>query len=577
MRLSTLFGRTQRENPSDAQMVSHQLSIRAGLIRQVAQGIYAYLPLGWRTLRKIEGIVRQEMDAIGGQELSLPIVQPAELWQASGRYDAPSPGPALLRFKDRSGHDLVLAMTHEEAVTDLARQLIHSYRQLPLLVYQIQCKFRDEPRSRGGLVRVREFIMKDAYSFAPDQASLDLIYAQVFQAYLKTLARCGLQTLPVQAASGMMGGSASHEFMVVNERGEDSLILCPNCGYAANAEAATLAKGKEVAPSDAFPERVYTPGAKTIEGVARLLGVETRDTLKAVFYSAPEGSIILALIRGDLEVNEAKLANVLGGTRLEPASEEALNTGGIVAGYASPVGVSCVRVIADDSIHTASAFVAGANEPDYHLRNVAYPRDFRVDIIADIALARDGDPCSSCGFPLTAARGIEVGHVFKLGTKYSQALGAAYLDQDGTGTPLVMGSYGLGLGRLLACVIEQHHDDKGIVWPVDVAPFQVHLVSLGDPASDVGASAEALYGRLRSGGYEVLYDDRDERAGIKFNDADLIGIPVRLTVSRRTLEERGVEIKARWEAARRLVADDELESAIDQTLSTAPRMASGAA
>ena len=568
MRFSKMFGRTIREIPSDAELISHQLSIRAGLIRQLAAGIYSYLPLGWRVIRKIEQIMREEMDAVDGQELSMPVVQPAEIWRITGRYDAPAPGPALLRFKDRTGHDMVLAMTHEEAVTDLARQELNSYRQLPVMVYQIQTKFRDEPRPRGGLVRVREFIMKDGYSFHPDQESLDAYYPRIYQAYLNIFRRCGVETVPVEADTGIMGGSASHEFMVLSEAGEDTLVLCPECKYAANAEKAEFAKGEGPQGPPLPLERVPTPGTTTIEAVARLIGVGTRQTLKAVFYSTPEGQVIFAVIRGDLDVNPAKLSNVLGGVELHISTEEELKAAGIVAGYASPVGLSGMRVIADDSVTRAHNLVAGANEPGYHLKNVNYPRDFQAERVADIALARSGDPCPRCGRPLTASRGIELGHVFKLGTKYSAAVGATYLDRDGVARPMVMGCYGIGAGRLLACIIEQHHDDKGIIWPPSVAPFQVHIVSLAGNDVRVVQAADALYERLLGAGYEVLYDDRQESAGVKFNDADLIGIPVRLTVSRRTVESQTVELKPRWSEEKRLVPEAELEAAIKETLAS---------
>jgi prolyl-tRNA synthetase len=572
MRFSKLFGRTLREPPSDAELISHQLSVRAGLIRQLAAGIYSYMPLGWRVLRKIEQIMREEMNAVDGQEVLMPVVHPADIWRASGRYDAPAPGPTLLRFKDRTGHDMVLAMTHEEVITDLARQEIQSYRQLPCMVYHIQTKFRDEPRSRGGLVRVREFIMKDAYSFHADQESLDAYYPRIYQAYVNIFRRCGVKTVSVEAASGIMGGSASHEFMVVSEAGEDTLVFCPQCDYAANAERAEFVKGLANQAPLAELERVPTPGTTSIEAVARLLGVETRQTLKAVFYSTAEGEVIFALIRGDLEVNEIKLSNALGGVELHPSTEEELRAAGIVAGYASPIGVSGVRVIADDSITSGANFVAGANQPGYHLKNVNYPRDFKVDQLLDIALAREGDICVRCGAPLKLERGIEAGHVFKLGVKYSEAMGATFLDRDGRARPLIMGCYGIGTGRLLSCVIEQHHDDKGIIWPVSMAPFLVHIVSLGTNDPAVVEAAEALYRELCEAGYDTLYDDRQESAGVKFNDADLIGIPVRLTVSRRTIQSQSVELKARWENQVRLTPRADLRREIDETLASAPSM-----
>jgi prolyl-tRNA synthetase len=570
MRFATMFGRTMRETPSDAELISHQLCIRAGLIRQLSAGIYTYLPMGWRVLKKITQIMREEMDAVDGQEMSMPVVNPAEIWRATGRYDAPAPGAALLRFQDRTKHDMVLAMTHEEAVTEHAKMEINSYRQLPMMVYHIQTKFRDEPRARGGLIRVREFIMKDGYSFHADVASLDAYYPRIYQAYLNMFRRCGVETIPVEADTGIMGGSASHEFMVPSPLGEDTLIVCPQCHHAANAEKATIVKG-EAAREGLMPlERVATPGTTTIEAVAQFLGVTTRQTLKAVFFTTAEGEVIFAILRGDLDVNEIKLSNTLGGTELHASTPEELQIAGIVAGYASPIGVRGVRVIADDSIQSGTNFVAGANEAGYHLRNVNYPRDFQVAKVADIALAREGDTCTHCGAPLQATRGIEAGHVFKLGTKYSAAVGATFLDRDGVAKPLIMGCYGIGAGRLLACIIEQHHDEKGILWPVSVAPFQVHLVSLGTNIPPVVAASDALYQRLIALGYEVLYDDREESAGVKFNDADLIGAPVRLTMSKRTVESQGVEIKARWEAKPRLVPLADLESALRETLASAP-------
>lgn len=569
MRISKLFARTLRETPSEAEMVSHRLLLRAGLVRQLAAGIYSYLPLGWRAIRKIEQILREEMQSVDAQEILMPVAQPAELWRESGRYDAPAPGPALLRFVDRGAHEMVLAMTHEEAVTDLARQLIHSYRQLPTVVFQIQTKFRDEPRSRGGLVRVREFVMKDAYSLHADPADLDAYYPRMYGAYERVFRRCGVDVIAVEADPGFMGGSDSHEFVALNEAGEDSIAFCPACNYAANAEAAGIDKGEAVREAERPLERVATPNTTTIEAVARFLGVPEAQTLKAVFYTTQEAEVVFAIIRGDLDVNEVKLSNALGGVELRPSTDEELRERGIVAGYASPVGLDGVRVLADDSILTGTNFVAGANEPGYHLRNVNHPRDVRPDLIQDIALAREGDRCPRCGQPLQVRRGIELGHVFKLGTKYSVAMGADFLDRDGAAKPLVMGCYGIGTGRLLACVLEQHHDERGIVWPVTIAPFHVHIVSVGTNDARVVEAAEALYERLLAAGREVIYDDRDESAGVKFNDADLMGIPVRVTVSKRTIASESFEVKARWEEERRMVPDAELERAIDELLAGA--------
>lgn len=551
MRLSKLFGRTLREVPAEATMVSHQLLLRAGMIRPLAAGIYSYLPLGWRALKKIEGIMRQEMDSIGGQEIRLPSVHPAELWQATGRYK--EAGPVMARFRDRTGRELVLGITHEEVVTDLARREIDSYRQLPFMVYQIQTKFRDEPRSRGGLIRVREFTMKDAYSFHTNEEDLDDYYPQVYQAYLNIFRRCGLEPLVVEAAPGLMGGSASHEFMLPNEAGEDTLVLCQACGWAANAEGAVAVR-QEVAGQKERPlEEVATPGMMTIQEVADYLGVPTRETLKAIFYISL-GQLILVIIRGDLEVNEAKLASLLQASELRLATEEEVKGAGIVAGYASPLGLKGkVKIVADRSIREGSNFVARANKEGFHLKDVNYPSDFEVDLLADIAMVREGDLCPGCRKPLRLTRGVELGHIFKLGTKYSEALGATFLDKDGQKKPLVMGCYGMGTGRLLGAVIEESHDEEGIIWPPEIAPYQIHLVALDIGQAEVSEAAEGLYGALLARGYEVLYDDREESPGVKFNDADLIGLPLRLTVSRRTLEVGGVEVKRRDEESSRVL------------------------
>ncbi|MGQ9494452.1 MAG: proline--tRNA ligase [Anaerolineae bacterium] len=560
MRLSKLFGRTLREVPAEAELISHQLSLRAGLIRPLATGIYSYLPLGWRVRRKIERIMREEMDAIGGQELCMPVVNPAEIWRATGRYDAPAPGPALVRFRDRTNHDMVLAMTHEEVVADLLRREITSYRQLPLMIYHIQTKFRDEVRARGGLIRAREFTMKDAYSCHPDFTSLDEFYPQMYQAYVNIFRRCGIRALPVVADSGAMGGAISHEFLVPSAAGEDTLVLCTHCGYAANAEKATFAKPTGISEAERPLEEISTPDCKRIAKVAAFVGVPTQQTLKALFYTTESGEIVMALIRGDLEANLVKLANALGGAELRLSTEAELRAAGFVPGYASPVGLSGFRVIADDSITLGSNFVAGANKEGYHLRNVNYPRDFTVTSVTDIALARTGDRCVQCGSALETIKGIEVGHLFKLGTRYSEALGAMYLDKDGQERPIVMGSYGIDTGRLMAAMIEENHDEHGIVWPDSVAPYQLHLVSLGTTQPEAHAAAEQLYHHLLEAGYEVLYDDRNESAGVKFNDADLIGIPWRITVSRKTLAQESIELKRRSESTVRLVPLAELDA-----------------
>ncbi len=561
MRMSQLFGTTLREKPAEAEMPSHQLLLRAGMIRPLASGIYSYLPLGWRVLRKIEAIMRQELEAIGGQDMMMPVVQPAELWQATGRWQ--SIGPDMGRLRDRAGRDLVLAMTHEEVVAALARSEIQSYRQLPRLVFHIQTKFRDEPRPRGGLVRVREFTMKDAYSLDADSAGLDAAYQKMRQAYENIFCRCGIETLAVQADVGQMGGSASQEFMVLNEHGEDTLILCPACGYAANVERATFAKPEVPRPPAGEVQEMATPGCQTIADVAAFVGVPTHQTLKAVFYVTVDGEFLFVVIRGDLDVNETRLRNVLGGVAFGPATEAEIRAVGAVPGYASPRGLTDVRVIADDSVHLGGNFCAGANKEGYHLLNVNYPRDFEAETVADIALARAGDACHACDAALTQARGIEVGHLFKLGTRYSEALGATYLDASGQPRPIVMGSYGIGTGRLMATVVEQHHDQHGIVWPAEIAPYHAHLVNLGrDADEETTQAAEALYEDLLAQGFEVLYDDRDERAGVKFNDADLIGVPLRVTVSRRSLAQGGVEVKPRHVGERTVVPLAELTGEI---------------
>ncbi len=550
MRYSKLFGKTLRQAPAEAESLSHKLLLRAGMIAQIAAGIYSYLPLGWRVLRKIEQIIREEMDKAGGQELMLPVLQPFELWQQSGRYV--SFGQSLFTLIDRKEHKLALGPTHEEVISKLVHHYVQSYRDLPLLLYQIQTKFRDEPRPRGGLVRVREFIMKDLYSFDLDEAGLDESYKNMSQAYRNIYTRLGLPALVVEADSGAIGGKESHEFMVITETGEDEVIYCPECGYAANVEKAQFAKAtiKNVIASEAkqsLPlEELATPGCKTIEEVASFIGVPANQTLKAVFYSA-DGEFIFVVIRGDLEVNETKLRNTLKCSGLRLAREGEVSEAGMVAGFASPIGLKDVKVVADDSITLSSNFIVGANKPAYHFKNANYPRDFRVDLIADIALARAGDNCPKCGNELSSARSIEVGHIFKLGTFISEKMEAFFLDRNSVSKPIVMGCYGIGLGRLLAAIVEQSHDDKGIIWPISVAPYQAYLCPLYLDSPEVAATAEEVYQSLEKEGVEVLFDDRDESPGVKFNDADLLGMPLRLTLSPRTLKSQSIEAKWRTE------------------------------
>jgi len=577
MRFSKLFGKTLRQAPAEAESVSHQLLLRAGMIAQEAAGIYSYLPMGWRVLKKIENVIREEMDKAGGQELMLPVLQPFELWQQSGRYV--SFGKSLFTLTDRKEHTLALGPTHEEVIADLVHRYVQSYRELPLLLYQIQVKLRDEPRPRGGLLRVREFIMKDLYSFDADEAGLDESYQRMSQAYTNIYARLGLPTLVVEADSGAIGGKDSHEFMVITDTGEDEVIYCSSCGYAANAEKAQFVKtGEPAIPVSRSPEssegeaknllpleEIATPEAETIAEVAGFVGVPTNQTLKAVFYFA-DGKFIFVTIRGDLEVNETKLRNTLKCSELRLATEGEVNEAGLVAGFASPIGIKGVRVVADDSITSGFNFIVGANKPGYHFRNANYPRDFHVDLIADIALARPGDSCSRCGGELSSARGIEVGHVFKLGTFISERFGASFLDNDGTSRPIVMGCYGIGLGRLLAAIVEQSHDDKGIIWPLSVAPYQVYLCPLHLDKSAVLPTVEKIYQELQKEGIEVLFDDRDDSPGVKFNDADLLGIPLRLTLSPRTLQSQSVEAKWRTEKETQLLSVENVAAEVNRLL-----------
>ena len=508
------------------------------------------------------------MDKAGGQELMLPVLQPFELWQQSGR-DV-SFGKSLFTLTDRKEHTLALGPTHEEVITDLVHRYVQSYRELPLLLYQIQTKLRDEPRPRGGLLRVREFIMKDLYSFDADEAGLDESYQKMCQAYKNIYARLGLPALMIEADSGAIGGKDSHEFMVLTEDGEDEVIHCSSCGYAANAEKAQFVKtDKTTVPSKAknlLPlEEIATPEAKTIEEVADFVGVPTSQTLKSVFYSA-DGEFIFVIIRGDLEVNETKLRNALKCSELRLATEGEVNEAGLVAGFASSIGVKGIKVVADDSITSGSSFIVGANKLGYHFRNANYPRDFQVDLIADIALARSGDSCPRCQGKLSSARGIEVGHVFKLGTLISEKFGAFFLDNDGKSRPIIMGCYGIGLGRLLAAIVEQSHDGKGIIWPLSLAPYQVYLcpIQLDKPA--IATTAEKIYQELQKEGIEVLFDDRDDSPGVKFNDADLLGIPLRLTLSPRTLQSQSVEAKWRTEKETQLLPLDNLAAQVKKLL-----------
>ncbi len=564
MRMSQLFGLTLRDAPAEAEIPSHQLLVRAGFIRQLASGIFTAMPLARRTLDKIENILRQEMNAIGGQEMTMPVVHPAELWQETERWY--QIGTEMGRFKDKNDRDMVLAMTHEEVVGDLVRREVQSYRHLPRVIYHIQTKWRDDPRPRAGLIRVREFTMKDSYSLDADWEGLDVQYRAHYQAYFNIFQRCGLPVIAVKSDVGMMGGKLAHEYMYLTPVGEDTLLLCDSCGYAANRQIARFKK-PAAQPEDPLPtENVATPEIKTIQALAEYLDIPESRTAKAVFMVAdiPEGEVsrekfVFAVVRGDMELNETKLANAIQAKGLRPATEDEIRAVGAVPGYASPVGLVNTLVVVDDQIPTAPNLVAGANLDGFHMRNVNYGRDYKAQLVTDITAAQDGDACPECGEQLRTVRGVEVGNIFKLGTRYSEALGAYFLDADGEKKPVIMGSYGIGSGRLMACIAEEHHDDYGLIWPVTVAPYQVHLVVLaGRGSTDTRETAEMLYTLLQQNDIEVLYDDRDESPGVKFNDADLIGIPIRLTVSERALKQGGIEFKRRSVTERSIVPHEEV-------------------
>jgi prolyl-tRNA synthetase len=497
----------------------------------------------------------------------MPVVQPADIWKETGRwYEI---GAEMGRFKDRNGREMALAMTHEEAVAYLTRNLVQSYKQLPRLVYHIQTKWRDDPRPRAGLIRVREFTMKDSYSLDASWEGLDQQYQAHYDAYFRIYRRCGVPVAAVQSDTGMMGGKTAHEFMYLSPIGEDTLIICPDCGYIANRQVAVFEKQPARTESMLPVEKVATPGVSTIEALADFLGIEKSQTAKAVFLMGSflkgesfEDRLVFAVIRGDMDVNETKLANVIKAAALRPATDEDIRVVGAVPGYASPLEIENVLVVADDSIPVSPNLVAGANAEGFHLRNVNYGRDFTAAVVADIAVAEEGQRCAACGGGLTARRGVEVGNIFKLGTKYSEAVGCTFLDKDGKENPVIMGSYGIGVGRLLACAAEEHHDEQGLVWPVSIAPYQVQLVSLRGGEEAAGL----LYEELKQAGIEVLFDDRDERPGVKFNDADLMGVPLRVTVSQRSVEAGGVEFKPRSEEERQMIPRGEVVAFLQEQI-----------
>ncbi len=551
MRLSHFFFTTLRDDPADVEMPSHRLLVRAGYVRQLGSGIYSLLPLGFRAAKHVEQVIREEMDRIGCQEMVMPVVHPAELWKETGRWY--TIGPEMARFKDRANRDMVLAMTHEEVVASLLRDVVRSYRQLPMAVYHFQTKFRDEPRARGGLIRVREFVMKDAYTCDLDEAGLDVAYEKQFEAYTRIFERLGLDAIPVASDVGMMGGSQAHEFMVLNDFGEDVLVLCRKCGFAANRQVARVRVSEPPAVDPLPLEEVATPGTATIADLAAFLGISAEETAKAIFFADRDGRLITAIVRGDMDVNETKLANVAKAPELRPARPEEIEAAGMVPGYASPIGAHGGLVVVDELVARTANLVAGANKAGYHLRNVNVPRDYTPDVVADIANAREGDGCPNCGAAVILRNGIEVGNIFKLGTRYSAALGAEYLGEDGERHPIVMGSYGIGVGRVLACVAEAHHDGKGLAWPPQVAPYAAHLVELGGARdSRVAELAAHLHEVAAAAGHEILWDDRDESPGVKFTDAELLGMPRILTVSPRSLAAGGVEVTERTTGERRV-------------------------
>ena len=543
MKMTNLYAPTLREVPAEAEVPSHQLMLRAGMIRKAAGGVYSYLLLAWRTLRKIEQIVREEMDAKGGQEIAMPIVQPAEIWQQTGRWDVY--GDEMFRLKDRHQRDFCLGPTHEEMVTTLVKQDVRSYRQLPLLVYQIQNKYRDEIRPRFGLMRGREFIMKDLYSFDRDTDGLEISYKKMYDAYSQIFSRCGLEFRPVEADPGAIGGSGTHEFMVIADSGEAAIAYCDGCDFAANVEKAELLPLTSVAEAEKPLEKVATPGQKTINAVAEYLSLSADRLIKSLAFVTEKGPI-LALVRGDHEVNEIKLANLLNVLQLEMAGEKEIQSlFHSEPGYIGPVGLSNVTIVADASVMNMVNAVCGANAADQHLVNVMPLRDIKPTHVADIRLIREGDPCPRCGAPVKTARGIEVGQVFKLHTKYSQALDATYLDENGQERLMVMGCYGVGVSRTMAAAIEQHHDADGIIWPASIAPYQVVIVPINTKDEPQMTMAEQIYRELSAAGVEVVLDDREERSGVKFKDADLIGYPLRITVGPKALKENSVELKVR--------------------------------
>ena len=564
MRASRFLTKTLREVPSDTETISHQLMVRTGMIQQVSAGIYSYLPLALRALRKIETIIREEMDNAGAIEVRMPVLQPIEIWEQTGRSN--TVGPILFKLEDRRNRALVLGPTHEEIVTGIAKSNTSSYRDLPRIIYQIQTKFRDEPRPRAGLLRGREFDMKDAYSFDTDQAGLDVSYQRMVEAYDNIFRRCELPTIKVEADSGAIGGKDSHEFIMPAENGEDLVITCSKCHYAANVEKAKSNPPAFISKEIEQMQRVSTPKQSTIEQVSSFFNAPTAQTIKTLIYKA-DNTLLLVAIRGDLEVNEVKLSNYLTATDLRLATKEEVDNANLVSGYVSPIGLNTeIRTIGDESLLKSTNMVAGANDDGYHYTGVNYPRDFSLDSVTDIAQAEEGHPCPLCQNTLRAIKGIEVGHVFKLGTFYSESIGAAFLDQHGEQRPIVMGCYGIGVTRILAAAVEQNHDAEGIIFPTPISPYSVHLIALNTDDQKVLDQAEILYSELMANGTDILFDDRKETPGVKLKDSDLLGLPIRLIISKRTLENNTVELRDRKTKATTNVGLGELVQVIKDSL-----------
>ena len=560
MRYSQTFLPTLKEIPAEAEIVSHRLMLRAGFMRKLTSGIYSYLPYGLAAIRKVENIVREEMNRAGAQEMLMPMVQPADLWKESGRYE--KYGPELLRFQDRHERESCLGPTHEEVITDIIRKDLHSYRDLPVNLYQIQTKFRDEIRPRFGLMRGREFIMKDAYSFDVDDNGSEISYRKMFEAYQRIFTRCGLKFRAVQADSGAIGGSFSHEFMVLAKTGEDTVVFCQECDFAANIEKAVIAAGdKELSEPQAELEKIETPGKRKVAAVCEFLQISAHQLVKTLVYIA-DGEHVAVLVRGDREVEEVKLKNILGAADVEMIDDKQVyDVTGVPTGYIGPVGLT-IKIVADQEVEAMRNFYVGGNEKNHHMKNVNLGRDFQVATVADLRQITTSDPCPECAGKLELTEGIEVGHVFKLGTGYSESMQATFQDSDGQEKPFVMGCYGIGVSRVVAAAIEQNHDENGIIFPVPLAPYSVIILNLGLKDKTITAAAEQLYSQLLAQGVDVILDDRDERPGSKFKDADLLGVPFRVTFGKNLLKSGLVEMRDRRSGGVEEVSPDKVVSAL---------------